>query len=103
MQIPLIIIGALALAVGAVELTPATMGVGIIGAACFLAIGARIAQAGEQSHKLLAALRGEHAPGAVPMFAPGSGPAAPTVPAYPYAPSSAMAARAAAHEAVRQS
>ena len=43
----LIILGILALAVGFLSLTEATLGVGIVGLACFLGILARIAQAHE--------------------------------------------------------
>lgn len=102
MQIALLILAVLALAYGAVELTPATpvVGLGAVGIACFLAICARIAQAGEQSHKLLTALGALRPSVSAAQSTPSETPTG-SAPAHPYAPSSAMAARIAAAEAAR--
>ena len=52
-----VILAVLAVVGGALSLSNATAGVGIIAIGCFLAICARIAQAGQQHAALLAAVR----------------------------------------------
>jgi membrane-bound ClpP family serine protease len=53
----LVLVAVLGLLVGVTSLSNATAGVGIIGAACLLAIFARIAQAGQQHDRLIKALK----------------------------------------------
>ncbi len=63
MTILLVIIALLVAFVGALFLTEATMGVGIICGACFLAILARITQASSQHEKLMKKIESENKAG----------------------------------------
>ncbi|MGS0516354.1 hypothetical protein ACQR5T_20955 [Xanthomonas oryzae pv. oryzicola] len=57
MSVALVVIAILAVAIGVLSLSQATMGVGVIAIGCFIAILARLAQASE--HNKAAILRGK--------------------------------------------
>ena len=56
----LLIFGGLAAMLGVYMLSQATAGVGAIAMACFLGIGARVAQAGQQHRAIVRILRERH-------------------------------------------